>query len=117
MFHILITFTVMAGIPWELGELPRDMHPNPTGDVFSQPPVRKQRVRKPKSQPLDTITERPAMSPQKRVEYGQDAATSTTDLSGLAHDGGRDVGEEASPKKVQKGQVHALAKLLTSLRR
>ncbi|ETW80931.1 hypothetical protein HETIRDRAFT_33736 [Heterobasidion irregulare TC 32-1] len=108
---------IMAGIPWELGELPRDMHPNPTGDVFSQPPVRKQRVRKPKSQPLDTITERPAMSPQKRVEYGQDAATSTTDLSGLAHDGGRDVGEEASPKKVQKGQVHALAKLLTSLRR
>ncbi|THH15630.1 hypothetical protein EW146_g4874 [Bondarzewia mesenterica] len=109
---------IMTGVPWELAELPRQLHPNPVGDIFGEPPVRKQRMRKPKSQKLDTINERPGMSPQKqRVEYRQDAATSTTDLGGLAHDGGRDDGADASPKKVQKGQINALAKMLSALRR
>ncbi|KAG1751637.1 uncharacterized protein EDB91DRAFT_1243883 [Suillus paluster] len=90
---------IMNGVPWELDELPRQLHPNPVGDIFGQPPQRKSRARKSK---LDTISERPAPL--------RDAATSTTDLSG----GG---GEEDSPKKVQKGQINALAKMLSALRR
>lgn len=91
----------MDGVPWELSQLPRQMHSNPVGDIFGQPPpARKSRTRKSK---LDTISERPAPL--------RDAATSTTDLSG----GGG--GEEDSPKKVQKGQINALAKMLSALRR
>jgi len=111
----------MSGVPWELSELPRQLHPNPVGDIFGEPPVRKQRSRKPKGQNLDTIAERPAATPQKRVPYQQDASTSTTDLDGLAPDGSRDdAGAEiaASPKKVmQRGQINTLAKMLSALRR
>jgi len=42
----------------------------------------------------------------------RDAATSTTDLSG-----GGGGGDEDSPKKVQKGQINALAKMLSALKR
>lgn len=87
---------IMNGVPWELDELPRQLHINPVGDIFGQPPQRKARTRKPK---LDTINEKPAPL--------RDAATSTTDLGG---------GEEETPKKVQKGQIHALAKMLSALR-
>jgi hypothetical protein len=89
---------VMDGVPWELSQLPRQMHSNPVGDIFGQPPARKSRTRKSK---LDTISERPAPL--------RDAATSTTDLTGG--------GEEDTPKKVQKGQINALAKMLSALRR
>lgn len=88
----------MNGVPWELDELPRQLHPNPVGDIFGQPPQRKPRTRKSK---LDTISERPAPV--------RDAATSTTDLGGG--------GEDEMPKKVQKGQINALAKMLSALRR
>ncbi|KAG1836737.1 kinase-like domain-containing protein [Suillus subalutaceus] len=90
---------IMNGVPWELDELPRQLHPNPVGDIFGQPPQRKARTRKSK---LDTISERPAPV--------RDAATSTTDLGGVG-------GEEETPKKVQKGQINALAKMLSALRR
>lgn len=90
---------IMNGVPWELDELPRQLHPNPIGDIFGQPPQRKPRTRKSK---LDTISERPAPV--------RDAATSTTDLGGVG-------GEEETPKKVQKGQINALAKMLSALRR
>lgn len=89
---------LMNGVPWELDELPRQLHPNPVGDIFGQPPQRKPRTRKSK---LDTISERPAPV--------RDAATSTTDLGGG--------GEDETPKKVQKGQINALAKMLSALRR
>ena len=50
----------MDGVPWELGQLPRGQYPDPVGDIFGSPPVRKQRTRKsPKDLKLDTITERP----------------------------------------------------------
>lgn len=90
---------IMNGVPWELDQLPRQLHPNPTGDIFGQPPQRKPRTRKSK---LDTISERPVPL--------RDAATSTTDLGGVG-------GEEDTPKKVQKGQINALAKMLSALRR
>ncbi|KDR75347.1 hypothetical protein GALMADRAFT_69329 [Galerina marginata CBS 339.88] len=108
---------IMDGVPWELCQLPRGQHPNPVGDIFGSPPVRKQRTRKPpKDLKLDTITERPAgpSSGQKSPDYLRiDASTSTTDLGGLA--GGKDDAEGV--KKVQKGQINALAKMLSALRR
>ncbi|KDQ57694.1 hypothetical protein JAAARDRAFT_58281 [Jaapia argillacea MUCL 33604] len=103
---------LITGIPWELGEFPRQPN-DPAGDIFGAPPVRKARTRKPKNQ-LDTISERPGAlkAPVPRL----DASTSTTDLNG---DGSAKDGEinEASPKKVQKGQINALAKMLSALRR
>lgn len=98
----------MNGVPWELDQLPRGQHPNPVGDIFGSPPVRKQRTRKPKDVKLDTITERPANSgAQKTLQYQrQDASTSTTDLS-----------DGDGCKKVQRGQINALAKMLSALRR
>jgi len=103
----------MSGVPWELGELPRQQYPNPpVGDIFGSPPVRQPRTRKPKDLQLGTIAERPPAS-QKSPEFQRrDAATSTTDLSGSPRD---EDGE--GPKKVAKAQINALAKMLSALRR
>ncbi|KAF8629245.1 hypothetical protein AX17_005824 [Amanita inopinata Kibby_2008] len=105
---------IMNGIPWELDQLPRGQHPNPVGDIFGSPPTRKQRTRKHKDNKLDTITERPNATGQRIVEYqSRDASTSTTDLGRLSC--GKDESEQV--KKVQKGQINALAKMLSALRR
>lgn len=110
---------IMDGVPWELDQLPRGQHPNPVGDIFGSPPVRKQRTRKPpKDIKLDTITERPSgpsSSQKSPVHFRRDASTSTTDLDGVGPPNGKDDGEGV--KKVQKGQIHALAKMLSALRR
>lgn len=102
----------MNGVPWELDQLPRGQHPNPVGDIFGAPPVRKQRTKKAKDPKLDTITERASnLAPGKSSEaQRRDASTSTTDLGG-----GKDEGDGV--KKVQKGQITALAKMLSALRR
>jgi len=105
----------MNEVPWELGQLPRAQHPNPVGDIFGSPPVRKQRTRKTKDVKLDTISERPGqLAARKSPEFQRrDASTSTTDLGGLYS--GKEEGEGF--KKVQKGQINALAKMLSALRR
>ena len=98
---------VMDGVPWELNELPRQLHPKPHGDIFGQPPApRPARTRKVKGQAsLGTINETAGGA---RV----DAGTSTTDLHEDAN------GEEhRDGHKVQKGQINALAKMLGALRR
>jgi hypothetical protein len=102
----------MNGVPWELDELPRAQHPNPIGDIFGSPPVRKQRTRKPKDVKLDTISERPGQVAARKLPESQrrDASTSTTDL-------GSPNAEGEGSKKVQKGQINALAKMLSALRR
>lgn len=105
----------MSGVPWELYELPRQLHPNPVGDIFGQPPPRKIRTRKPKDSKLDTISERPGAPQKSPVRQRCDAATSTTDLDGVRE--GSDAGSDGAPKKVQKGQINALAKMLSALRR
>jgi len=109
----------MDGTPWELDQLPRGQHPNPNGDIFGSPPVRKQRTRKPpKDLKLDTITERPsgpASNQKSPPEHLRDASTSITDLDGGAPNNGKDDGEGV--KKVHKGQINALAKMLSALRR
>jgi len=110
---------IMDGVPWELGQLPRGQHPSPVGDIFGSPPIRKQRTRKPpKDLKLDTITERPAgPASQKSPDYQRrDASTSTTDLDAQPSSaGGKD--DIDGVKKVQKGQINALAKMLSALRR
>jgi len=105
----------MNGVPWELDQLPRAQHSNPIDDIFGSPPVRKQRTRKPKDVKLDTISERPGQVAARKLPDSQrrDASTSTTDLGGP--NPVKDEGEGF--KKVQKGQVNALAKMLSALRR
>jgi len=96
----------VTGEPWELSELPRQQYLDPENVKFSAPPQRK-RAQKPKNASnLDTISERPPFTVKT------DASTSTTDLAG-----GSDDGEVGSPRKVQKGQINALAKMLSALRR
>ncbi|KAG8213998.1 CAMK/CAMK-unique protein kinase [Butyriboletus roseoflavus] len=106
---------IMSGVPWELDELPRQQHLNPVGDIFGQPPQRKPRTRKPKDPKLDTISERPGAPPKHTVHQRRDAATSTTDLDGVRE--ANETGSDGVPKKVQKGQINALAKMLSALRR
>ncbi|EIN11724.1 kinase-like protein [Punctularia strigosozonata HHB-11173 SS5] len=112
---------IMDGVPWALHQLPRGMHHKPEGDIFGSPPVpRKQRTRKGPNSPLNPIserTERNAAStggPKSPVSHRQDAATSTTDLDS---GGENDDVADGTPKKVQKGQINALAKMLSALRR
>jgi len=102
----------MNGVPWELAQLPRGQYPNPVGDIFGSPPVRQPRTRKPKDLQLGTIAERPQASLKSPELQRQDAATSTTDLSGSPRE---EDGE--GPKKVPKAQINALAKMLSALRR
>lgn len=101
----------MNGVPWELDQLPRGQYSNPVGDIFGSPPVRKQRTKKTKDLALDTINERPATTGKSTPAQRRDASTSTTDLTGVGKDEGDGV------KKVQKGQINALAKMLSALRR
>lgn len=102
---------IMNGVPWELDQLPRGQYSNPVGDIFGSPPVRKQRTKKTKDLTLDTINERPATTGKSTPAQRRDASTSTTDLTGVGKDEGDGV------KKVQKGQINALAKMLSALRR
>ena len=118
---------VVTGTPWELDQLPRQAYLNPEDARFGQPPVRKRRAPKGKDSgldsvnKLDTINEWPHQkSPLGLGQQRSDAATSTTDLDRLARDGGvnnEDEANGASPRKVQKGQINALAKMLSALRR
>lgn len=149
--RLLYLEEVMDGGHCQLDQLPRGHHPNPNpiGDIYGSPPVRKQRTRKNKETEkdggkLDTINERPIgeggaswstsvtaggscaggdgekSQAQAQVAFGvesvarKDASTSTTDLcvGDLEVSGGGN-----TVKKVQKGQIHALAKMLSALRR
>lgn len=109
----------MSGTPWELDQVPRGQYSSPpTGDIFgSPPPPRKQRTRKHKDTKLDTITERPLHSagPKSPEHLRKDAMTSTTDLA--TSESPKEEGEGGHVKKVQKGQINALAKMLSALRR
>jgi hypothetical protein len=108
------------------------MRPNPAGDIPGAPPYifgsplshRKRgngngaRNNKQttgattkENNKLDTISERP-------FGHSMDASTSTTDLSNGGSAGKEgDFPDGVGPKKVQKGQINALAKMLSALRR
>ncbi|KAF5370763.1 hypothetical protein D9758_002127 [Tetrapyrgos nigripes] len=115
---------IMDGVPWELFEVHRGQRPEPIAEVFNPPAARKQRTRKPPKDlavGLDTINEinnRPVVHQRSSPDFARrdrdvvglaGARASTLDL-GAADDGD-------GPKKVQKGQIHALAKMLSALRR
>lgn len=130
----------MDGVPWELTGLPRQAYARwPEGDIFGQPPVRKKNNEHPKGRRapsrLDTINEQQSHAggspphswrhqhaqsppsskqvhmPTSPVSQKMDASTSTTDLTEIEYD------EDGYPKRVQKGQINALAKMLSALRR
>jgi hypothetical protein len=116
-------YVVMDGVPSELCEPPRQIHPNQVGGVFASPPPQRKRGNNgarnvnqtggasKENNKLDTISERPP-------GHNLDASTSTTDLSnggGVSKEG--DLPDGPGPKKVQKGQINALAKMLSALRR
>ncbi|KAJ3758845.1 CAMK/CAMK-unique protein kinase [Lentinula raphanica] len=108
---------MMEGVPWELSELPRGQRLDPVGDTSSGPP-RKQRTRKPKELSLGTISERPAphsANSQRSPGY-IGPGTSTSDLNSALSTSSSQ-GDGDGPKKVQKGQINALAKMLSALRR
>ncbi|KAF7979882.1 hypothetical protein HWV62_40665 [Athelia sp. TMB] len=103
---------IMNGVPWELGQMPRQHFPNPiAGEAPSTP--RKQRVRNRKD-PLDTIAERSGQSPkanpmlEEALSIGMVAADADEEVV---------IDENGVPKKVQKGQINTLAKMLSALRR
>jgi len=101
----------LTGVPWEIDDVDHVLRARP-GSEPTPPSVRKPRVRKtPKDLHLGTIAERggsdgpksPPVQPSQRM----DASTSTTDLHDLERDG---------PRRVPKGQVTALGKMLVALR-
>ncbi|CAL1707680.1 unnamed protein product [Somion occarium] len=137
---------LMTGTPWELDQLPRQMYINPDEARFGAPPPPKRRAPKKDSTSsklgqLGTIDEWPpnqkttitttaaaattaAAVPSSSLAQRQDAATSTTDLgrerelsNGSSREGDGPGGDASSPRKVQKGQINALAKMLSALRR
>ena len=110
----------MEGVPWALDELPRQLQPNST-DVYG---MRKQRARKPKD--LPTINERPTRQ-KSPLSQSQMHSQAHPNAGGQKIDEGRSSNElqfdeddervDGTPRKVQKGQINALAKMLSALRR
>ncbi|KAK7692963.1 hypothetical protein QCA50_004604 [Cerrena zonata] len=119
---------LMTGTPWELDQLPRQMYINPDEARFGAPPPAKRRANKKdpsasaSKSKLGTIDEWPNQKspgvpathsqPSSPLSQRHDAATSTTDLGQAELDV-----DGSSPRKVQKGQINALAKMLSALRR
>ncbi|KZV85887.1 Pkinase-domain-containing protein [Exidia glandulosa HHB12029] len=116
----------MNGVPWELHELPRYAHMDPRAHVFDSPPAPKPpraARRQDGARGLSTIAEgrngsgnaSGVGSPPKLSVYTQtDAATSTTGLS--PPQSPTTAGADGGPKKVNKGQINTLAKLLSTLK-
>jgi hypothetical protein len=103
----------VAGVPWELGELPRQVRLNPEGNIFgSPPPSHRQRIPKPKDH-LDTIAERSrgvskTVVPESESQEEVEGPLNSEDVA---------VEDNVSPKKVRKDQVSSLTKMLSALRR
>ena len=91
----------MNGVPWELDELPRQRRLNPIGDIFRSPPPHKTLAQKP-------IDANPSIkeSQAQRSPPPEDSSKATTNV---------ERGDDDRPKKVQKGQINALARMLSAL--
>lgn len=116
-------------LPSKQNELPRGCHVRPHEHVFAPPPLRYTMKAQARAQAaagaLDTISERsnnnkdntPSSvnnAPKSPVYPRAEVHPSTSDLGG---GGGDDVESTTDgPKKVQKGQIHALAKMLSALK-
>ena len=109
--------TVVDGLPWELGEVPRQQYLHPEKVEYSLPPPQRKRAQKPKTNAsnLGTISERPS---QHSSGSGSEPSASSVNLDGASTNEGEEGGTAGStPRKVQKGQINALAKMLSALRR
>ncbi|GJJ06372.1 hypothetical protein Clacol_000563 [Clathrus columnatus] len=101
---------ILNGVPWELGELPRGWDPRPEEHVFSPPPskyTKKQARAAATTASLDTINERPTTIHQNGHPNGSTSDLNDADPTDRERDG---------PKKVQKGQINSLAKMLFTLK-
>ena len=79
----------------------------PQGDIFGGPPIRR-RKQQPKPA-LDTINERPKTALPKQP-------ASPVATAGDGNDSDGENGGDLQPKKVHKGQINALAKMLSALK-
>ncbi|KAF8497668.1 hypothetical protein JB92DRAFT_3084649 [Gautieria morchelliformis] len=104
---------IISGVPWELNELPRGCHVRPHEHVFAPPPLRYTMKTQARAQAaagaLDTISERSNASKSSPVYQRAEVSASTSDV-------GSTDGHSDGPKKVQKGQINALAKMLSALK-
>lgn len=86
----------------------------PHEHVFAPPPLRytkaqaRAQAASGTSGALDTISER-SQAPKSPVYQRGDGAGSSSDVGDVD-------GQHEGPKKVQKGQIHALAKMLSALK-
>lgn len=138
---------IMSGVPWELDRFPRDPMSDDFGQppqrkARTRKPKDPSKLDTINERPLGPSFGAGVSTHQKAnlpvvtvIHERRDAATSTTDLDGIvrgnaneppdpsagtvtsptnANVGGND---GTTPKKVQKGQINALAKMLSALRR
>lgn len=111
----------MNGIPWELGELPRDCYLDPQTAVFSRPPQPKKiKVGGGRSAAggLTPIVENRRHSPPvpSKLSVAINAADAETGSSPPHSPSPPPSATDNSPKKVNKGQINALAKMLSALK-
>ncbi|KAF8513170.1 kinase-like protein [Hysterangium stoloniferum] len=111
-----VNLKIISGVPWELGEFPRGCHGRPNDHVFSPPPLRyTMKQARAAAAGLDTINERASASaalsqtqgPQQRPE----SPSSSSDVGDQEYNS-----DGHGPKKVQKGQINTLAKMLSALK-
>ncbi|KAF6759379.1 hypothetical protein DFP72DRAFT_133984 [Ephemerocybe angulata] len=105
----------IVGIPWELDQLPRQVKYAPAPkDTSRQPPSRKKQSKK-GDPSLSTIIE-PASS-SKSPGTVQEDTTGTENTHSLDFSDEEDGPEGSVPRKVRKGQIQALSKMLAALRK
>ncbi|KAF9780975.1 hypothetical protein BJ322DRAFT_1011736 [Thelephora terrestris] len=109
-----------AGLPWELDEPQRQVHPGDISRVFGPPPQQKpgnrNGARRNDQNPGATSgNDELDMIPEWPAEQSMDGTTDLRSDEGIGR-GGDSLGS-AAPKKSQKGQIDALAKMLSALRR
>jgi hypothetical protein len=112
----------MTGVPHELGEMSRNL-PSATSDysrremIYGSPPLKQRRgmAKANQSTPqLDTITERPRGIPFRLTD---DVPKLDVGKLSEPEEEQQEVEDVNVHKKVQKGQINTLAKMLSALRR
>src|SRR5882724_6242290 len=103
---------VMTGVPWELSELPNSVHKESVGDTLGSP-HRRQMYKEPNDQ-LDAIAERSDMLPRTPVPASESHGSMGSHINLREMVLGD---EDRVPENVSKGQINALAKMLSALRR
>ncbi|KAF5332162.1 hypothetical protein D9611_008154 [Ephemerocybe angulata] len=104
---------LISGVPWELDQLPQQRkYANAPGD---KPPSRKKGPKE-GNPSLSTIVE-PSSSSKSPETVQWDTGTENSHYLDLSDEQGRDGAEGSVPRKVHKGQIQALSKMLAALRK